>query len=279
MKYFVFLPILFTQLTALVNAAPPVKKQPLYRQHKSSAKAPQLPRAAGDPVVVNSASFEPGVSPGGFATIFGQGLSRVNGVVIASTNPLPTQLADISVVVNGFLAPLFSVAFANGENQISFQVPYEAPTGPGAALLEVFSDGNLVATIRSDSFDEDPGIFVYNGNFAIAQHGSDGSLIGPDNPANPGEIIVLYTTGLGPLSLHLTDGVGAPSNPLAFTVDPFRVVVDGEDSQVFFSGLTPGFVGLYQINFRVPSDARAGDLDLQILSDFANSRIATLPVQ
>ena len=86
-------------------------------------------------------------------------------------------------------------------------------------------------------------------------------------------------TGLGPLSLQLQDGYAAPSSPLAHTVDPFQVLVDGEDSEIFFSGLAPGFVGLYQINFRVPRDDASGNLDLQIRSPYASSRVAVLPVQ
>jgi uncharacterized protein (TIGR03437 family) len=57
------------------------------------------------------------------------------------------------------------------------------------------------------------------------------------------------------------------------------VLVNGELSEVLFSGLAPGFVGLYQINFRVPRDAAFGSLDLQIRSPFASSRVAVLPVR
>jgi uncharacterized protein (TIGR03437 family) len=107
--------------------------------------------------------------------------------------------------------------------------------------------------------------------------GVDGSLLGPDNPVNPGEVVVLYTTGLGPLSLNLRDGYGAPSNPLAYTVEPVDVFVANRQCAVLFSGLAPGFVGLYQVNFRLPTNLPPGNLDLQIQTPFANSRIATLP--
>ena len=91
---------------------------------------------------------------------------------------------------------------------------------------------------------------------------------------------MLYVTGLGPLTLNLTDGYGSPTSPpFAQTVDPFQVIVDGENCAVFFSGLAPGFVGLYQINFYVPSDAAAGNLEISIQSTYANSATATLPVQ
>jgi uncharacterized protein (TIGR03437 family) len=218
------------------------------------------------------------VSPGALATVFGQDLSDVTGVVVAGTNPLPLTLVGVSVTVNGIPAPIFSVAYANGEDQISFQVPYGTPTGPGAADVQVLDYGQVVATITTDSFTEDPGIFMYRGDYAVAQ-ASDYSLIGPDNPAIPGEAIILYTTGLGPLNLVLPDGYGAPSNPLAYTQDPFQVIIAGEPAQVFFSGLAPGFVGLYQINLTLPRDLPPGNLDIQITSPYANSQVATLPVQ
>jgi uncharacterized protein (TIGR03437 family) len=183
------------------------------------------------------------------------------------------------VIVNGLAAPIFSVAYANGEDQISFQVPYETPVGPGAGFVRVIDQGSETARLSVDSFTEDPGIFVYQGQYAVALSGTDYSLIGPRNPTFPGEILLLYTTGLGPLSLNLTDGYGAPSDQLAYTLQPLQVLLDGENCKVLFSGLAPGFVGLYQVNFVVPSDARSGNLDLQIQSPYASSTDATLPVE
>ena len=92
---------------------------------------------------------------------------------------------------------------------------------------------------------------------------------------------MLYVTGLGPLSLDLVDGYGSPTSaPFAQTEDPFQVVVAGENCKgVFYSGLAPGFVGLYQINFYVPSDAAPGNLQISIQSSYANSAFAILPVQ
>jgi minor extracellular serine protease Vpr len=199
--------------------------------------------------------------------------------VLAQTNPLPTRLAGVEVFISGFPAPIYSIAYANGEDQISIQVPYEAPTGPRAAEIQVFDENSLVADFFSDSFTEDPGIFVYNGSYAIAE-ASDYSLIGPANPAIPGEPLVLYVTGLGPLDTNLVDGYGSPTSPpFAQTVDPFQVIVDNENCNVLFSGLAPGFVGLYQVNFYVPRDAAAGNLQIYIQSPYANSAIAILSVR
>jgi len=81
-------------------------------------------------------------------------------------------------------------------------------------------------------------------------------------------------------STRILDGYGSPTSPpFAQTVDPFQVIVDNENCNVFFSGLAPGFVGLYQVNFYVPRDAAAGNLQIYIQSPYANSAIAILPVR
>jgi len=237
-----------------------------------------IPAQPASTVIVNAASYLPGISPGGLATIFGKDLSHVADVVVANTNPLPTLLANVSVKVNGRSAPIFSVSYNGTEDQISFQVPYRTETGPNAAEVQVYDGGNLVADIITDSFTEDPGIFVYQGKYAIAVSTTNNSLIGPNNPASGGDVIVLYTTGLGRLTLDLQDGYGAPSSPLAYTSDPFQVVVNGQQCQVLFSGLGPGFVGLYQINLVLPRNLPSGDLNMQILSQYGDSAIVKLPV-
>ncbi len=249
-----------------------------HRYFRPKAKTAKPKQAPGAPVVLNAASFLPGISPGGLATIYGQNLTGVTGIEYAGSNPLPTQLADVSVLVNGVPAPIYGIYGGAPEDQISFQVPYETQVGQGTAQVEVLNNGTTLFTIQTDSYTEDPGIFVYGGGYAVAEL-PDYSVIGPNNPAYPGDTITLYTTGLGPLTLNLTDGYGSPTSPpFAETVDPFQVELEGESCTVTYSGLAPGFVGLYQVNFIVPSDAPAGNLNLQIFSQYANSGIAILPV-
>ena len=168
------------------------------------------------------------------------------------------------------------MAYANGEDQINFQVPFDIDTGPGAAQVEVTSFGETTASIAVDSFIEDPGIFTYN-DYAVAVH-VDGSLVTPTDPASAGETIIVYTTGLGPVTIDVPDGYPAPSNPLAYTADPFQVLVEGEQARVLFSGLAPGFVGVYQLNVTLPGDLPPGDLDVQISTPYATSGVAKLSV-
>ena len=141
---------------------------------------------------------------------------------------------------------------------------------------------NVIVTTDVDSFTEDPGIFTYvvrGSEYALAVHAVDNSLVGPDNPAVPGEDLVVYTTGLGPLTVMLRDGYGAPSNPLAYTQVQPDVQIDGESALIEFAGLAPGFVGLDQINIRVPRDLPPGALDMRIVTPASTSATVTLPVR
>jgi uncharacterized protein (TIGR03437 family) len=273
MKFIVLIALFAAQLFAAPGAA----SKKFFRDPKAAVK----PKQAGDTVVVNAASFLVGVSPGALATVFGTNLTDVNGEISAVGNPLPLVLANVAVDVNGVPAPMFSVAYEDGQDVINFQVPWETPTGPGAAEVQVYDYGQLVADVVVDSFTEDPGIFGYQeyGNtYAVALH-DDFTLIGPNNPASPGEIIVLYANGLGPVNQPVADGFAAPSFPLADTEDAFAVTIGGETAAIYFAGLAPEFVGVYQINLALPPDLPAGDLTIRIDSAFANSQTVLLSVQ
>jgi hypothetical protein len=56
------------------------------------------------------------------------------------------------------------------------------------------------------------------------------------------------------------------------------VTLDGEPVNVLFAGLTPGLASLYQIDLQVPSDAKDGDLILQISQTGTPSNAGILPV-
>src|SRR5690349_1764598 len=113
MKYRI---VVWLLLASAVHAADAKYFRPHHpSNHRDAPRS--SPRVLGGAVVVNAASYEEGVSPGGLATAFGQDLTSVNGIVVAGTNPLPLSLAGVRVLVNGLPAPIFSVAYANGEDQ------------------------------------------------------------------------------------------------------------------------------------------------------------------
>ena len=69
--------------------------------------------------------------------------------------------------------------------------------------------------------------------------------------------VVLYMTGLGATDPPLREGVAAPASPLTQTLLQPTVLAGGQAAPVFFSGLAPGLVGVYQVNASIPADAPA----------------------
>ena len=113
-------------------------------------------------------------------------------------------------------------------------------------------------------------------------------MIGPDQitiadaakPAQRGQAIVIYCTGLGIVTEAVAPGAAAPNSPLAATVSPVEVMVGEKKAEVLFSGLTPGFSGLYQVNAVLATDTPTGDaISLNILTGGQISNVVTIAVR
>jgi uncharacterized protein (TIGR03437 family) len=218
--------------------------------------------------VTNAASFQSGASPGAIATLFGVNLTSREGIFVGGS-PLPTSLEGTSVTVQGIAAPIFSIVNVQGQQQISFQIPYQV-AGRTTADVVINNNGarNLAVTIPIRP--TQPGIFLIGTQAAITH--ADGNLVTPSNPARAGEVLVLYATGLGVVTPAVPTGEAATE--LTATA-PATVSIAGTNASVLYSGLAPGFPGLYQVNFAVPANARAGALDLTLtLAEATSNRVA-----
>jgi uncharacterized protein (TIGR03437 family) len=222
---------------------------------------PQTPAISANGVV-NAASFAAQISPGALATVFGSNLGGANA---GATVPLPTSLGGVSVTVNGKAAPILFVA----PGQVNFQVPWETVVGPGAVVVNNGVNSN---TVTVPVLTAAPGLFTFASGQAVVQN-SDFTLNGPGNPIKAGGTIIAYLTGSGPVSPAVANGAAAPSGPLAQVTSPFSATIGTSAGQVSFAGLTPGFVGLLQMNIVVPSGLASGDypLTVTIHSETSNS--------
>ena len=218
-----------------------------------------------------------GLTPGGMATVFGRNLTvNVCGFLVAATLPLPTQLGGVSVLVNGTPAPMFSILNIGGTEQVSFQAPFEVS---GANATVVINNGRTASgEIQGPVVAALPGVFVFGGDNAVAVRAADNSLITLNNPAAGGETVVLYVTGLGAVNPLVPTGAATPSDQLRHAAVQPTVTVGGVEAPVAFAGLTPGFVGLYQINFVVPPGV-SGLAELVVRSGALSSRTAKLAVR
>jgi uncharacterized protein (TIGR03437 family) len=95
-----------------------------------------------------------------------------------------------------------------------------------------------------------------------------------------GEYLTIYCTGLGDVTNRPVSGAAAPANPLANTIAATSVSIGGVSAPAIFSGLSPGFVGLYQVNVQVPLNAPVGNAVPVVLSiGGAASNTVTIAVQ
>ena len=226
------------------------------------------PPVTFDNSVVSTASFIPApapVAPGSIATVFGVYVndgSLVGSSAFGPEGRLVTRLGEASVTLNGIPAPmLFSFP-----GQLAIQIPYELE-GQSTATLQVTVAGQAGATstVRLDSVV--PGVFTLSndGRGAAAVLHQDGvTVVTPQNPARPGEIVVLYATGLGAVTPALPTGAPSEGNR---TVAATTVSVAGIASpRIDFSGAAPSYVGLYQVNFQIPANAPTGSTQPLVLT-------------
>jgi uncharacterized protein (TIGR03437 family) len=193
---------------------------------------PPTPPTAPTPVflnplgIVNAASFAPAtnpVAPQEMVTLFGSNLSATTAQ--APALPLPTSLGSTRVLVNGIAAPLLAVS----PTQVTMLVPsHVSPDLTAYAAFEVQNNAvpcvppaptlcsvtsNLVTMYTNYTA---PGVFSLGGNGtgpAAAEMGSGYTVIGPSNPAQPGNIPLLFATGMGSVTPSLADGVPSLAVP------------------------------------------------------------------
>ena len=235
--------------------------------------------------VVNGASFSQDavVGPGSIASLFGTNLAA--DTEAAAALPLPFTLAGTQVLVNEVPAPLFFVS----PLQINFQMP---ATAAGSTVhVAVVSSGVRGLTATVNVAPEVPGIFTTSasgtGQGAVLLANSDviaaasGSIPGrTSQPVARGEIVSIFCTGLGAVDPAVEAGQPAGDSPASVTLMTPVVLVGGVPTDVLFSGLAPGFVGLYQVNVRIPETAPVGDaVSLQIQIGGQSSNIATIAVE
>lgn len=240
--------------------------------------APTAPPEFTATAAVNAASFTPGFVPGGLATIFGRNLSPANGFVITSQSPWPERLNGVAVSVGGVAARLYSLVTIQGQEQISFQVPFEAPAGANVNVV-IDNNGARNTAVAVALRTAQPGIFLIDGSNGAFLH-ADFSVVTAANPAARGEVLLLFLTGLGAVSPAVSSGAPAPAQePLARTTAAPALTTGGQTAEIFYSGLAPGFIGLYQMNFRVPANAPAGSVDVVVATGGNMSNVAKLEIR
>jgi uncharacterized protein (TIGR03437 family) len=209
--------------------------------------------------VVDNALYQANdpIAPGGIAALFGERLTAGN-VTFAPSLPLSTTLGGASVFVNDVPAPVY---FAS-PGQLNFVVPYGTP--PGTALARVDRDGQRGNSVSFPVVSTAPRLLVVNGaNDALAVLSDLRTLVLPTHAAKAGvDTVVFYAVGLGQTSPPALDGQAARGLQQVSSVQ----AVIGFPIQPAYAGLTPGSVGLYQINVPLPANVPKGNAVLVYLT-------------
>jgi len=181
------------------------------------------------------------------------------------------------VFVNGSStgAPLFYVS----PNQINFQMPVEATST--TASVVVVSNGLASPAVSLPAGVAVAGIFTVAGSNQAAANNADATPNSASNPAAAGSVISLFVTGLGPVSPAVATGqAGATAEPLNRTVTNPTVLIGGvAATNIQYSGLAPGLVGLYQLNVTIPQGTASGTAQVLVVTPAAASNPATIAIK
>jgi uncharacterized protein (TIGR03437 family) len=123
-----------------------------------------------------------------------------------------------------------------------------------------------------------PRIFMTNaqGQGAILNGSRNYVLVDETNPTKATDVLVIFCMGLGKVQGDLPSGL--PSNAEVAQTQ-VQATIGGRAAEVLFSGLAPGFVGLYQVNAVVPSGVTPGRAEVILSTPAGASNRALISVQ
>lgn len=244
--------------------------------------------------ISNAASYQPvtaSLAPGELIVLQGTGLYSGSGINVAPAGAFPSNLGGVSVTIDNLPCAIYYVS----ATQIAVTVPYGVASNmTGLANIQVSNNGVKSNVVQMYLTDSAPGAFSQQQSgigLAAALHAATGALLTSANPAQPGEYISLFLTGLGPVTPTINDGALGPSNPLSiadlYNAGNLSVFFNdygpdgstGNQGTIQFAGLAPTLAGLYQINVQVPTDGLAsGDnVYVEFVTDAADVNQIQIP--
>jgi uncharacterized protein (TIGR03437 family) len=194
----------------------------------------------------------PVLAPGMVTSIYG--LNLAPSPLSPGMIPLPNTANGTSVSIGGKPAPFYFVS----PGQLNVQAPTDLVPGDPAPVAVQANSAFAVLPGTVSVFAAAPGVSSFADGHIIAQH-ADFSLVDAAHPAKPGESLVMYLSGMGATTPSVATGQQASAT--SFTPAQIQpvVTVGGRNAAIAYAGLTPGGIGLYQINFAVPTGLAAGD--------------------
>ena len=227
--------------------------------------------------MANGASFLPAWNVGSMVTLFGGNFGTVGKTRTATSadyvsQRFPQSLACVAVTVNGLNAPITYVQ----PDQINFQAP--ALSGVGSASVVVIANPGAPNELRSDPIMVTgqqayaPAFFTFNGK-SVAATSADGAsyivaaaIVPKGVPAKPGDIVVVYASGLGATNPAVGPGeIATAVTPVTGAVSVSVGGISVPPADITYAGLSPQSIsGLYQINVKLPALVADGDASISV---------------
>jgi uncharacterized protein (TIGR03437 family) len=230
--------------------------------------------------VVNGASFTIGMAPNTWVTIQGTNFTTGTDYWSVTGGTLPTTLNGVSVTFSGL------------PGYVSYISPTQINVLTPANLTDQFPSVVVTNTVGSSSpataFSPAsmPAFFTWPNNQVVATHAdftwavANGTFPGTTTvPAKPGETIILWGTGFGATSPATPEGVIVPSDQTYSTTAVPTVEVNLVTATVYGAALAPGYAGLYQLSFQVPSSLPDGTYQLFATVGSPAANVPMLTVQ
>ena len=243
------------------------------------------PAITGDTAVANAASYAAGATPGSWFTIFGSDFTLASFTQTMAQSDIvggkmPTSLGGVSALINNKPAYLYFVS----ATQINGIAPDDTTTGP--VQVTVTNSAGTSAAVRTNLQVYQPAFFLQSAGVIMAVR-PDGSLVGATvaqggpggggggtppgggggmpgggtpptgpgrvtmTPAKPGETVLLFGTGFGPVTPAVAAGQVFQGAASLASASP--VTIGGVTASISFAGMASS--GIYQFNLVVPEVA------------------------
>jgi uncharacterized protein (TIGR03437 family) len=210
--------------------------------------------------LVNAATNQQVLAPYAICSLYGTGLFLNGTAVVTGGSVVPDTLAGVTVLIGPAPAGLFYLS----ANQINLLIPNTI--GPGTYSVRVVRDGISSPAVSVVIQEVAPGLFAAQPGFAVVDH-ADGTAVTGTSPAVPGEVVVLYATGLGRAMPDPSDRtIPITAAPIVHLAD-FQVLLGGsalDPSLIQYAGLAPFNAGLYQVNVRLPDNLPATNPEIRL---------------
>jgi uncharacterized protein (TIGR03437 family) len=206
------------------------------------------------------------ISPGSIVTIYGNGLANnIQGVTSAfGVGPLPLQLVGATVQFGGIYAPIFDVGNISGSQFITVQVPYEVT--PGSVNVTIALAGGGSTTVPVTVSAASPALFTYTGadnQLYLVAIKANGTVASPSNPANRGESVTIYMTGV-PLNPGLSTNAFPAPGSAATAAGTLILGVANQGVPYTSVAYSPDLAAVESLTFIVPSSAGTGPVQISI---------------